>query len=238
MHHTMADGTWDRFLGAYAQVTAAQARRTPDNAVTEIDRLSLTAWHHKLPVYMELPSDIGYLDIEVPATPLVLEEPPSDPERLRSCLAAIAGRLSQARSPAILADLDTDRYGVAAEVMALAEKMQLPAAVATTAVAVIDETFGCYAGLYNGKASQPQAREAIEGSDCLLSIGYRPIDLTTGDFTASLPAATLHAGGDSGDIGEDNYQAVTLREVLRGVIRRGPAGYQPPGAPARAADGG
>ena len=29
MHHTMADGTWDRFLGAFAQVTAAQARLTP-----------------------------------------------------------------------------------------------------------------------------------------------------------------------------------------------------------------
>ena len=67
MHHTMADGTWDRFLNAYAQVTAAQARLTPDNAVTEIDRLILTAWRDKLPVYMELPSDIGYLDIEVPA---------------------------------------------------------------------------------------------------------------------------------------------------------------------------
>jgi indolepyruvate decarboxylase len=32
MHHTMADGTWDRFLGAFAQVTAAQARLTPANA--------------------------------------------------------------------------------------------------------------------------------------------------------------------------------------------------------------
>jgi indolepyruvate decarboxylase len=217
MHHTMADGTWDRFLGAYAQVTAAQARLTPDNAVTEIDRLILTAWHDKLPVYMELPSDIGYLDIEVPAAPLVLEEPPSDAERLRSCTAAIAGSLSQARSPAILVDLDADRFGAAAEVMALAEKMQMPVAVATTAVAVIDQTFPYYVGIYNGQASQPRAREAIETSDCLLSIGYRPIDLTTGDFTASLPAATIHARGHSVDIGEDNYQAVTLTEVLRGV---------------------
>ena len=40
---------------------------------------------------MELPSDIGYLDIEIPAAPLRLEEPPSDPERLQSCTAAIAG---------------------------------------------------------------------------------------------------------------------------------------------------
>ena len=85
-------------------MTAAQARLTPDNAVTEIDRLIPTAWREKLPVYMELPSDIAYLDIEVPAAPLVLAEPPSDPERLRSCAAAIAGRLSAAKSPAILVD--------------------------------------------------------------------------------------------------------------------------------------
>ena len=74
MHHTMADGTYDHFLDAYAHVTAAHARLTPRNAATEIDRLILTAWREKLPVYMELPSDIAYLDIEVPAAPLVLAE--------------------------------------------------------------------------------------------------------------------------------------------------------------------
>ena len=217
MHHTMADGTWDRFINAYAQVTAAQARLTTDNAVTEIDRLIRTAWHEKLPVYMELPSDIGYLDIEVPAAPLMLAEPPSDPERLRSCCAAIVERMSQAKSPAILVDLDADRYGVAREIMGLAEKTQVPVAVAPTAKAVIDETFPHYLGLYNGKQSGPHVQEAIENSDCLLSIGYRPIDLTTGDFTGSLPASTIRVGGHSVDVGEDNYQAVTLKEVLLGV---------------------
>lgn len=218
MHHTMADGTWDRFLGAYAQVTAAQARLTPHNAVTEIDRLILTAWRDKLPVYLELPSDIAYLDVEVPVAPLMLAQPPSDPERLRSCTAAIAGQLSDAKSPAILVDLDADRFGATAEVMELAEKMQLPVAVISTAKAVIDETFPYYVGIYNGKASQPHVREAIETSDCLLSIGYRPIEVTSGDFTASLPADTIRARGHSVDIGDDNYQAVTLKEVLRGVI--------------------
>src|SRR5580658_915315 len=218
MHHTMGDGTWDRFLGAFAQVTAAQARLTPANAVTEIDRLILTAWREKLPVYLELPSDIAYLDIEVPGAPLVLAEPPSDPERLRSCAAAIAGRLSQAKAPAILVDQDVDRYAAASEVMGLAERLQLPVAVTGPAKAVIDETFPHYAGVYNGKASDPRTIEAIEASDCLLSIGYRPIDGTSGDFTASLPAGTIRARGHSVDIGEDNYQAVTLKEVLRGVL--------------------
>jgi indolepyruvate decarboxylase len=218
MHHTMGDGTWDRFLGAFAQVTAAQARLTPCNAVTEIDRLILTAWRDKLPVYMELPSDIAYLDIEVPEAPLMLAQPPSDPERLQSCAAAIAARLSAATSPAILVDQDADRYGAAAEIMELAAKMQLPVAVTGPAKAVIDETFPYYAGIYNGKASEPYTREAIEDADCLLSVAYRPIDGTSGDFTASLPANTIHARGHSFDIGEDNYQAVTLKEVLRGLI--------------------
>jgi len=162
MHHTMADGTYNHFLDAYAHVTAAQARLTPRNAATEIDRLILTAWREKLPVYMELPSDIAYLDIEVPEGPLMLADPPSDPERLRSCIAAIAGRLSAAKSPAILVDTDADRFGAAFELMALAEKMQVPVAVINTAKGVIDETLPHYVGIYNGKASEPHVRDAIE----------------------------------------------------------------------------
>src|SRR5262249_53065531 len=59
---------------------------------------------------------------------------------------------------------------------------------------------------------------ALETSDCLLAIGYRPLGVTTGDFSASLPANTIHARGHSVDVGDDNYQAVTLKEVLKGVI--------------------
>ena len=84
--------------------------------------------------------------------------------------------------------------------------------------AVIDETFPHYAGIYNGKASPPSTCQAIEESDCLLSIAYRPIDGTSGDFTASLPADTIRVRGHSVDVGEDNYQAVTLKEVLRAVV--------------------
>jgi indolepyruvate decarboxylase len=240
MHHTTGDGTWDRFLGAFAQVTAAQARLTPYNAAMEIDRLILTSCRTKLPVYMELPSDIAYLEIEVPADPLVVADPPSDPERLRSCVEAIASQLSGAKSPAILVDEDVQRYSAATEVMGLSEKLQMPVAVTAPAKAVIDETFPYYAGIYNGKASARQTVEAIEASDCLLSIGYRPIDDTSGAFTASLPANTIRARGHSVDVGEINYQAVTLREVLRGVIDAVPqvssraikhfAGAMPPGA--------
>jgi indolepyruvate decarboxylase len=218
MHHTMADGNFNHFLDAYKPVTAAQARITPRNAAAEIDRLILTAWREKLPVYMEFPSDIAYLEIEVPTAPLVLAEAPSDPERLRSCIAAVAGRLSAAKSPVILVDTDAARFGVAAELMELAEKLQAPVAVINAAKGVIDESFARYVGIYAGQGSEPGVCETVESSDCLLAIAYRPIEVTTGDFTASLPANTIHARAHSVDVGHDNYQAVTLKEVLRGVI--------------------
>ena len=110
-----------------------------------------------------------------------------------------------------------DWFGAAGEVMGLAEKMQIPVAVAVTAKAVIDETFPHYLGLYNGKAGDRQVRKGIEGSDCLLSIAYRPTDATSGGFTVSLPADTIHLRGYSADVGDDNFQAVTLKEVLRAV---------------------
>jgi hypothetical protein len=170
-------------------------------------------------VYMELPSNIADLDIEVPTSRLMLADPPSDPERLSSCIAAIAGRFCAAKSPAILVDADAGRFGVASDLMELAEKMQAPVAVINTAKSVIDETFPHYLGIYIGKASEPRVREAIETSDCLLAIGYRPIEVTTGDTSPdSLPANTIHARGHSVDVGDDNYQAVTLKEMLKGVI--------------------
>lgn len=218
MHHTMADGTWDRFLVAFSQVTVAQVRLTPRNAAMEIDRLILTAWREKLPVYMEVPSDIAYLEIEVPVAPLDLEQPPSDPERLRSCVAAIASHLSEAKSAAILVDLDVNRFGVAAEVSELAEKLKLPIAACSTAKAAISETSPCYVGIYNGKASPPETIAAVEGSERLLTIGYRPIEVTTGDFSAKLPAETVHLRSHSADVGVQNFQGVNLKDVLRGVI--------------------
>src|SRR5215469_8793077 len=47
MHHTLADGGRGNFYRAFAEVTAAQAQLTPQNAANEIDRLIVTAWQRK-----------------------------------------------------------------------------------------------------------------------------------------------------------------------------------------------
>jgi indolepyruvate decarboxylase len=223
MHHTFADGSRNNFLRAFSEITAAQAQLTPQNAVTEIDRVITTAWQQKLPVYLELPSDIAYLEIEVPGTPLVLALPASDQERLESCTRAIVARLSNAEAPAILLDADAERLGLAGEVTALAGKLGLPIATMSTCKGVVDETSPNFVGTYSGGGSSPAARQAVEKSDCLLTFGFRRIDSTTGFFSDALPATAIHFNNFSVDVDHENYQAVTTRDVLHSVIETVPS---------------
>jgi indolepyruvate decarboxylase len=223
MHHTSADTDYDAVLRGYAQVTAAQTRLTPQNAASEIDRLILTAWQRKLPVYLELPSDIAHLHVEVPTEPLEFMMPPSDPERLKRCADAIVARLIRAFSPAILIDLDADRFNVAREVEELAGKLQLPIAAISTAKGVINETCPYFLGLYVGEGSAPDVRAAVETSDCLLTIGVRRVDTTFGASTDAVPGIRIDARADAVDIGLDNYQAVYLKELLRRVANNVPS---------------
>jgi indolepyruvate decarboxylase len=222
MHHTLADREKGNFYRAFAEVTVAQALLSPENAATEIDRLIMTCWRRKLPVYMELPSDIAYLEIEVPAEPLKLTMAPSDKERLHSCAQAILERLNSAKSPAFLLDLDADRFRVAKQIAELAERWQMRVATLNTSKGVFCETSPLYLGTYIGIASALATREAIEQSDCLLTVGYRRIEVPTGFFTDKLPESAIKVNSDYVDVGTNNYQGVNIAELMQTLLEACP----------------
>ena len=218
MHHTLADREKGNFCRMFAEVTDAQARLTPENAVAEIDRLILTAWRRKLPVYLELPSDISYLEIEVPERPLKLEMTPSDQDNLKACTGMILERLKAAKSPAFLLDLDAIRFGVSRQIMELAERFQMQVATLNCAKGAVPETSTHFAGTYAGIGSSSTTREAIEGSDCLLTVGYRRVESTTGFFTDKLPASAIHLNSSFVDTADKNCQGVYLAELFRSIV--------------------
>jgi TPP-dependent 2-oxoacid decarboxylase len=220
MHHTLADGGRGNFYRMFAEVTAAQAELSPENAVVEVDRLILTAWRRKLPVYLELPSDIAYIEIDTPDEPLRLTPTPSSRERLEACAKAILARLNSAKSPALLLDLDADRFGVSRQVNRLAENLQMPVAVLNTCKAGFTETSPLFAGVYLGVASADATRQVVEKSDCLLTVGLRRIDSTSAFFSDAIPASAIHLKASSVNIGLNNYQAVSLPELLEVLIDR------------------
>jgi indolepyruvate decarboxylase len=219
MHHTLADREKGNFYRAFTEVTVAQAVLSLENAAREIDRLIVTAWQQKRPVYMELPSDLAYLEIEVPDQPLALTMPPSDGERLRACAQFILERLNAAKAPAFLLDLDADRFAVTPQIIDLAQKRGMRVATLNTSKSVFPETSPWFAGMYAGIASAPETRVAVEQSDCLLAIGYRRVEVVSGFFTDKLPPTTIHLHSDHVDAGEQNFQGVHLTELLDSLVQ-------------------
>jgi indolepyruvate decarboxylase len=218
MHHTLADREKGDFCRIFAEVTVAHARLSPDNAVAEIDRLILTAWRRKLPVYVELPSDISYLEIEVPHVPLKLEMVPSNKESVKACTQMILERLNAAKSPAFLLDMDAIRFGVSGHIMELAERFRMQVATLNCAKGAVPESSPQFVGTYAGIASSPATREAIEASDCLLTLGYRRVETTSGFFTDELPASAIHLNSSYVDTADKNYQGVYIAELLQSIV--------------------
>jgi indolepyruvate decarboxylase len=218
MHHTLADPEKGNLLRIFAEVTTAQTRLTPENAVAEIDRLILTSWRRKLPAYLELPSDISYLEIDVPDGPLKLEMLPSERESLKTCTEMILKRLNAAKSPTFLLDIDAIRFGISGQVMELAERFRMQVATLNCAKGAVPESSPQFVGTYAGIASSPAAREAVEVSDCLLTLGYRRVETTVGFFTDKLPASAVHLYSTSVDTADKNYQGIYIAELLQSIV--------------------
>jgi indolepyruvate decarboxylase len=214
LHHTLREGSHLDFYRAFAQVTAAQAQLTPANAAFEIDRMIKTAWTTKCPVYIELPSDIAYLQTEVPEAPLELGSPPNDRERLEACSKAILGRLAKAKAPAVLLDRDADQFRALGAIVRFAEKAQIPVATLMASKGLFSEQSPLFAGLYAGAGSAPHTRKTIEESDCLLAVGYRRVDTNSGFLSDRLPKNTIRLRPYSADVGEENFQAIALVDVF------------------------
>lgn len=214
LHHTLADGNFDNMLACYQHFTAAQTRLTPVNAVTEIDRVLRVCLLEKRPVYIQLPSDISFLTIEVPDQPFTLHEPASDPTRLAAALDHLSRLYAQAKSPAVLLDMDADRFSLSELLRAFIDKTQTPYAALSTGKAILDETDPLSLGLYAGRKSSAATRERIEQSDFLLTTSPRFIEGNSGLFTQSLPPGTVNLGAYAVTIGSTVYEGVVARDLL------------------------
>jgi len=219
VHHSLAEGNFDNVRNCMEEFTAAYARITPANAVTEIDRVLLACWREKLPVFLQIPSNISYLEIEAPDQPLNLALPSSDPERLQSAVDRIAALLHKARRPALLVDMDADRSALAGILADLVSKCQIPYAAFRTGKGILSESNPLYRGVFNGKASAKHVADAVLNSDCLIA--------TAPCYTEGSPmmapeaihvAAHVYIRGYSVTIEDEVYEGVTASQLLARLL--------------------
>src|SRR3984893_12586890 len=78
VHHTLGNGEFDLFYQMTEPAVCARTIITPENCVTETERLIAAALYHRRPVYMAFASDVA--EQPVVGTMQPLAEPQSDPD--------------------------------------------------------------------------------------------------------------------------------------------------------------
>lgn len=244
LHHTLADGNYDNVMNCYRQFSAACALITPENAVGEIDRVLSACWREKRPVYLQLPSDICYVEIEVPDTLPDLKASMSDPKRLKAAVEKISAKLAQAKRPLLFADGMVRSHQLGNLLEQVVEHWQIPFTASSAAKAVLPETSPYFKGIYRGKGSSPALFEYVAEADCILGFDVRFVDATSGYFTQSLKAeAMVEIQPSEVRIDGVFYAGVQVADLLEALLaisapQRSAACAQAPLAqPAKAASG-
>ena len=164
----------------------------PLSAPAEFDRAIREAYVQARPAYVLVPTDI--VPKKVSCMPLNVAKliqaellnksvdfslPENDPETEEDVLSTVLDMLYKAKNPVIVADACCIRHHVVDETVELLHKLQLPGFVTPMGKGAIDESNPHYGGVYLGKISVPEVREAVESSDCVLSIGALLSDFNT-----------------------------------------------------------
>jgi indolepyruvate decarboxylase len=192
VHHSLGKGEFDVFMKMAQPAVCASSILTPENGVSEMERLVTAAVSHRRPVYLGIPAD--YAAAPLPMGIAAVSQPPApatDPEALGEAVEVIAAKLAGAKTAAILAGYLIPRLGCTAEALALVEATNLSFATMFMDKTALDETHPQYIGMYDGRLMNPEIREFIEGCDCILNLGALWSDLNTGAFTAHIDPARM-----------------------------------------------
>lgn len=219
LHHKVK--TFDTQRRVYQEVT--HYATTLDNPVTadaKIHRALEYALTFKRPVYLEIPRDMVYAEIEEVETPL-LPAKRTDPDALAEATAEAVEMLKVAASPVILACVEVHRFGLQEQVIALAERLGIPVCSTMSGKSAFPEGHPQYIGVYNGEAGDPYVRSVVESSDCLLMLGVFMTDINLGMFTAHLePARTVYATSERIAIKHHEYKNVLFEDFVKALCAK------------------
>lgn len=213
LHHKIK--TFDTQRRVYEEITLyAATLDDPATADLQIRRAINYAKTFKRPVYLEIPRDMVFAEIEESKyLPPPIKQ--TDPAALTEAISETLAMLHQAKSPVLLAGVEVHRFGLQEKVVALAEKLGIPVCSTMLGKSVFPEGHPQYIGIYNGEAGDPYVRNTVEESDCLIMLGVFMTDINLGMFTAHLePKRTIYVTSERIAIKHHEYPNVLLEDLI------------------------
>jgi indolepyruvate decarboxylase len=219
MHHTFGDGDFLNFVNISAQAACCHAVINPDNCVLEMERVIAEARRNNQPAYIVVPSDYAQAPItptDVP--PLTLR---SNEKSLKKAVAAIAERLTNAKSVVVLPAFTLSRIGLQKQARKAIEALGCPFATTSMEKCIIDESHPQFAGMYSGVLSPKETRDTVEGAEVVIDLGGISLnDETTTGFTTRLdPARFISIGLNDVRIGGEVFGNVRLADTLAALAK-------------------
>ena len=217
LHHQVR--TVDTQLAVFKEFTCDQAvLADAATAPAEIARVLRSARELSLPVYIEFPRDMAGARCEaVPRLP----QRAADPDALAECAQEILARIAGAGSPVLMVDVEIRRYGIEAQVAALARKLGLPVVTTFMGRGLLEAAPDVVAGTYLGAAGDPAVTRLVEEADLVLLFG---VILSDTNFALSNrapdPRRTVLAAGREVQVGHHVYRDLPLAELIAALEAR------------------
>ena len=214
VHHSLGDGDFRHFIRMAAEVSAATAQLTADNATAEIDRVIEHALQARRPGYLSLAVDVAAIEVQPPVQPLNRHQS-SSPDARRAFRDAAEQLLAPAERVSLLADFLALRWQQQSALAALREKSAIPCASLLMGKGVLDEQQPGYVGTYAGEASAGQVCGQIEQVDVAICVGVRFTDTITAGFTQQFaPERLIDLQPFSASVGGEHFAPLSMADAL------------------------
>ncbi|MBJ2116061.1 MULTISPECIES: alpha-keto acid decarboxylase family protein [Proteus] len=223
VHHTLGNGDFDIFYQLAQRLACAHVILTPENCITEMERLIATALKERRPVYIGLPSDYAVMPVIENTLITTPKKPISDKEILEKVVSLIIDKLTQSNNICVLPGILSARLGLSDNVQAFIDKTGLPYATMFMDKSILSESNTQYIGMYDGQLMTPDVREFVENSEYVLGIGAMMTDFNTGSFTANIkPEQFINIMPEYVEIDSVIYSSIYMEDILFELTKRLP----------------
>jgi indolepyruvate decarboxylase len=226
-HHTLGDGVYNNFRSLSEAACCVSAHLTPDNVISEMERVIAEALRLSAPAYITVPMDLAKMPVigkPIKGMPLTqITRAQSDPASLEAAIDLIVGKLRSAKTVVALPTQFVVNYGAKDLLLQFLNKSNIPFATSPMDKGVISEAYPNYLGIYNGMSSSPtDLKMWVEGADLILDVGGIVFeDFNTTFWTSNIDASKLLTIGDHFVRMENTiFTGVTLSDVLGGLLNK------------------
>lgn len=218
IHHNFTHPNYYANVDAFSNFTETTAYLSEDTAKEQIERALHVFVKYKRPVYIAIPVDIGEMYIDNESK---IKEVKSDRKKLEKAVEHILKFIDKSENPVILGDVLLERYESLSEFHNLVKNSGFPTSTLIMGKGSVNESSPNFIGTYLGTLDNIDVYNAVNNSDCVISVGTILSDFNTLRFDIRIkPSNFIEIQGTYTVVECKVYEDVLMKDVLRELSNR------------------